>query len=164
MAPENVCLNCGKFTQNPKFCSKSCSAVTNNRVSPKRTKTRSLCLNCKNECKTASTKYCSPLCSTEHKKKLNFERWMKTDQFSDSVLSSSIRNRLIEQSEYKCSQCGWDKINPKTGKSPLEVDHIDGNHQNNLISNLRILCPNCHSLTSTYKALNRGNGRSNRRA
>lgn len=41
-----------------------------------------------------------------------------------------------------------------TGKVPLEIHHIDGNYLNNNISNLQVLCPNCHSLTSNYKALN----------
>jgi len=163
MTLEKFCLTCGKSTQNPKFCSRSCSAVTNNKISPKRRKNHSPCLNCKAECKRSASIYCSFSCSAEHKKKLKLEEWLETEQFSKSVLSSSIRNHLIKQSGHKCSQCGWNKVNPKTGKTPLEVDHIDGNHRNNLISNLRILCPNCHSLTPTYKALNRGNGRPNRR-
>lgn len=47
---------------------------------------------------------------------------------------------------------------------PLHVDHEDGDPTNNTESNLRALCPNCHSLTSTYGALNRGRGRATRRA
>jgi predicted HNH restriction endonuclease len=59
-------------------------------------------------------------------------------------------------------QCGWDKINLHTNKVPIELEHIDGNSTNNELSNLKLLCPNCHSLTSTYKALNKGNGRHKR--
>jgi DNA-directed RNA polymerase subunit RPC12/RpoP len=36
----------------------------------------------------------------------------------------------------------------------LEIHHIDGNYLNNTIENLQVLCPNCHSLTLNYKALN----------
>ena len=43
------------------------------------------------------------------------------------------------------------------------VEHVDGNSANHGEDNLKLLCPNCDSLTSTYKALNRGNGRFKRR-
>lgn len=33
---------------------------------------------------------------------------------------------------------------------PLQLDHIDGNHTNNKLENLQILCPNCHAKTPTY--------------
>lgn len=39
---------------------------------------------------------------------------------------------------------------------------MDGNHENNNLSNLKLLCPNCHSLTKTYKGANKGNGRQHR--
>ena len=45
--------------------------------------------------------------------------------------------------------------NPTTGKIPLELHHKDGDYSNNDEDNLELLCPNCHSLTATYKnALN----------
>lgn len=51
----------------------------------------------------------------------------------------------------------WSKINPYTNTLPLEIDHIDGNSENNSEDNLRLICPNCHS--STYRGANRGHGR-----
>jgi len=51
------------------------------------------------------------------------------------------------------------EINPVTGKSPLEVNHLDGCFTNNQEDNLEVLCPNCHSLTPSYRSLNRGKGR-----
>ena len=56
----------------------------------------------------------------------------------------------------------WTEKNKFTNIIPLEIEHIDGNYLNNIESNLLLLCPNCHSLTSTYKGANKGNGRKDR--
>jgi hypothetical protein len=55
--------------------------------------------------------------------------------------------------------CGWSEVNPKTKIVPLVADHIDGSWKNNREDNLRLICPNCDSLTSTYAGSNKGNGR-----
>jgi predicted HNH restriction endonuclease len=73
-----------------------------------------------------------------------------------------IKRYLIEKHGDKCMECGWDKKNPTTGKCPIELEHVDGNSENNSLDNLKLLCPNCHALTPTYKALNKGNGRHTR--
>ena len=78
-------------------------------------------------------------------------------------LSENVKRYIREKFDNKCCECGWDKINHVTGRSPLEVHHIDGNYKNNLEENLVLLCPNCHSLTENYKALNK-NGRKERTA
>lgn len=39
---------------------------------------------------------------------------------------------------------------------PIELDHIDGNPSNNVRTNLRLICPNCHAQTPTYKGKNAG--------
>jgi len=69
-----------------------------------------------------------------------------------------IRKRyLMETLGERCQSpaCGWDWSKP----CGVEVEHIDGDATNNSLSNLTLLCPNCHSLTKTYKAKNRGRGR-----
>ena len=78
------------------------------------------------------------------------------------IVSAYIKRYLRKKFENKCCLCGWAKINPKTKQIPLVADHIDGNWRNNIESNLRLLCPNCDSLTPTYAGLNRGNGRKGR--
>ncbi len=70
---------------------------------------------------------------------------------------------MLETYGELCSRWGWNERNPRTGRVPLAIDHIDGNWQNNREDNLRLLCPNCHSLTDTYMNLNRGKGRTYRR-
>jgi len=75
------------------------------------------------------------------------------------VVSAHVKRYLREKFGDKCCLCGWAEINPKTGKVPLVADHIDGRWRNNAEVNLRLLCPNCDSLTPTYAALNKGSGR-----
>ena len=62
-----------------------------------------------------------------------------------------IKKKLIKSNilEDKCSECGLGNIwNNKS--IALQLDHINGDHTDNRIENLRILCPNCHSQTSTF--------------
>lgn len=78
---------------------------------------------------------------------------------SMGLCPSWIKDFLRELFNDKCQLCGWSQINPITGIVPLEVNHIDGNGFNNHLSNLQLICPNCHSLTPNFKALNKGSKR-----
>lgn len=73
----------------------------------------------------------------------------------------ALRDYLVHKYSHKCLICGYTEWNGKL--IPLELDHIDGDYKNDSLGNLRIICPNCHAQTDTYKAKNRGKGRPNRK-
>ncbi len=70
--------------------------------------------------------------------------------------SNSLKKRLFLSGlkERKCELCGWCEVS-KDGRVPIELDHINGDHSDNRIENLRILCPNCHSLQPTHRGRNK---------
>jgi hypothetical protein len=124
------------------------------------------CKNCGNELKKRQKIYCNTHCQKEVQYKRYIERWkqgLETGLSGKYQISEHIRRYLKDKYGNKCSKCGWYGVNPVTNKVPLEIEHIDGNYLNNNEDNLDLLCPNCHSLTPTYRALNKGNGRKDRR-
>lgn len=70
--------------------------------------------------------------------------------------SFKLKRRLFINGlkEKQCEECGWAKMT-KEGYLPLELDHINGDSRDNRLSNLRVLCPNCHSLKPTHRGRNR---------
>lgn len=78
---------------------------------------------------------------------------------STKSTSRYIKKYLIEKYGECCSVCGWNERHLITKNVPIEMDHIDGNAENNTESNLRLICPNCHSLTIHFRNLNKGGGR-----
>ena len=128
-------------------------------------KPRKKCLGCSKETPRAGYKYCSNVCQIEHQYESYIKKWKAGEESglqSIGVVSRHIKRYLRRKFENRCCLCGWAKVNPKTGLVPLVADHVDGNWRNNREANLRLLCPNCDALTSTYAGLNRGNGRKNR--
>lgn len=71
--------------------------------------------------------------------------------------SYKLKNRLFAEGLKlpKCEICGWSKIS-MDGRIPVELDHVNGDHYDNRIENLRILCPNCHSLQLSHRGRNKG--------
>ena len=72
--------------------------------------------------------------------------------------SYKLAQRLVSEhvKEYRCEVCGNDVWldNP----IPLELHHINGDHCDNRLENLQLLCPNCHALTNNYRGKNKGMG------
>jgi Zn finger protein HypA/HybF involved in hydrogenase expression len=71
------------------------------------------------------------------------------------VQSFKLKGRLIAEGikQHECEICGITEWNGKP--APIELDHINGNHHDNRLENLRILCPNCHAQTDTYRGKNK---------
>lgn len=80
-----------------------------------------------------------------------FEILIKETSARNTIKKYIIKNKWLE---YKCQRCGIIDI---YNNEPimLELDHINGNNKDNNLQNLRFLCPNCHSQTSTYGSKNR---------
>lgn len=113
-------------------------------------------------------KYCSNRCQAFKQYKDYIQAWKKSDAnglrgHHAITISRHVRRYILEKYDYRCCLCDWSGKNPNTGLWCLEVDHIDGNMLNCNETNLRLLCPNCHSMTSNYRGLNRGKGREWRR-
>lgn len=179
----NICKQCGGVIPYEKrrtsllFCGHSCSAKHSNVKRPKKEKTafvldskkeiikvlktESNCLFCNAILNGKASKFCNSKCQQKFSRKRLYE---KLDQgIIEGVTTKRIRQYLIDKHGAKCMICGWGEINPSSGTCLVELEHIDGDSQNNSLDNLLLLCPNHHSLTPTYKNLNKGNGRHSRR-
>ncbi len=135
---KRYCVNCGnELSKNQKkFCSSSCAASYNNKGRKQKDETRE---------------------KISEKLKKSY-----TEKEKSNILSSvkplkkySLRKRLIDSGilKYECAECK----NPGVWNGKpliLQLHHIDGNHYNNKIENLQLLCPNCHSQTDNYCSKN----------
>lgn len=142
-----------------KYCSRSCAARVNNSKYPKRAVKDLKSCPCGTELKPYQKGYCSRQHSAIYRGKAYIERWLAGEESGSKAngsLSTIVRNYLLLESGYSCSECGWDKPNPVLGRPILTIDHRDGNWKNNSRDNLIVLCYNCHTLTPTFGALNVG--------
>ena len=113
------------------------------------------CLNCKKEVTKANSreKFCSIQCQQD----FSLNEKVK----SGNASAKTLKRFLLKEYGNKCWTCNITEWNNKS--IVMELEHIDGNSENNDLKNLSLICPNCHSQTPTYKGANKGNGRHYRR-
>jgi len=113
------------------------------------------CINCNLEVTKANSKekFCGHSCQQDY----SLEESVKLGLAKPRTL----KRYLLKHHGNKCWTCGIEEWNKKP--IVMELEHIDGNSENNNLENLSLICPNCHSQTPTYKGANKGNGRHYRR-
>lgn len=127
-----------------KFCNRSCSARFNNRGITRHIKRSRFC-SCGNP-KTLQNQYCDEC--------IKNRVYNKTFTLDEAKSDRTRKNLIIMERGSRCEVCG---IIEWMGKPiTVELDHIDGDADNNSAENLRLICPNCHSQTDTYKGANAG--------
>ena len=145
------------------FCNHSCSAKFTNQIKPKRIKQIKECLNCKKILSNRQIRYCSIQCQANHEYSVYIDNWKKELELGyvgkTKQLTKAIRKYMLIKNNNTCQECGWNKLHPIDNKPLVEIDHIDGDASNCTEANLRVLCPNCHSMTPTFRARNKNSSR-----
>ena len=153
------CPKCNKIhTLAGKFCSRSCansrtfSAESNKKKSVSNSKYWNS-LSQDEQKKIASDKRSKYDYADQQRRAAETKRQQSWSRPHEEMSSGSVKKRLLHERGHKCEQCGVG--NSWQGKPLMvEMDHIDGNNKNNKADNLRLLCPNCHSQTPTFRARN----------
>lgn len=141
------------------FCNNSCSAKFTNTLR----KTIQHCKTCNKILTTKSKIYCNHTCQAKFQYEDYIQNWKQGNELGykgkTKQLVNSIRKYMLLKHNNACQECGWNKLHPIDNKPLVEIDHIDGDASNCKESNLRVLCPNCHSMTPTYRARNKNSAR-----
>lgn len=149
----NKCLNCQEETKNPKFCSRSCSAIYNNKRTPKRVCKR-VCIDCGLPTKSWRSSRCKKHIDEYNKNKVSnitigeYRNRLSVKEKHPSWLHSAIRNFARNSYGKKnslCYNCGYNKHTEICHIIPIASFSDDTmiclvNSTDNLIE----LCPNCH--------------------
>lgn len=169
---EVVCTYCASYFYRAKgktlrpgyrtYCDKLCQQKHSDLEKSK--SGRRKCQHCSSPC--GHRTFCKgTACKKEFQSQAYIDRWLRGEETGNTAdhLHPYVRAYCLKKAGNKCSECEWSRVHPVTGKVPLTVDHVDGNHKNSTPQNLKVLCPSCHALTPTYGALNKGKGRRTRR-
>jgi 5-methylcytosine-specific restriction endonuclease McrA len=102
--------------------------------------------------------FCGHVCQQAFNQKVLTEAWLNGEipgwKGKTRQLCNYVRKYLHETRGTACEDCGWDKRHPIDGAVLTEIDHKDGDAENCSPDNLKILCPNCHSMTPTFRRRN----------
>jgi len=162
-----LCKNCEQALPFEKkqndYCSQRCAGLSRGKR-PDASGIK-ICNQCQKQYKSyiPTAKYCSPKCHKDYEFNLIIEKWkngIEKGYYGKTFLIAPwLRKYLFIKYENKCCKCSWNQLHPITEKVPLEVNHIDGDASNCKENNLELLCPNCHSLTPNFRALNKSSKR-----
>jgi hypothetical protein len=145
------CIKCGKEQDGSfgsgKYCSKSCA---NSRVRTDEVKKKISIGVRNNEYWTKDDWKIKMIESNQNPEKIAKSKntWKSKRNWNDAHIQS-IKRWIKDEKSNTCEGCGLNQWNDKP--LVMEVDHIDGNVNNNNVNNLKVLCPNCHSQTPTWR-------------
>ena len=106
------------------------------------------CINCGEVKAEAAMLYCSLVCHADLSTRQRQFDWINQNQ-KIKHSKHSIKKFLIKLYGHRCSKCEMSSWNGQP--IPLELEHKDGNSENNIPENLCLLCPNCHAQTPTWR-------------
>jgi len=104
--------------------------------------------------RTSYNKFCNNVCQVEYKwKNETIPRIERGECTHNSA--TPLKRYLVEKHGEQCNECGLKSI--WNGKPlVLQLDHVDGDSDNNFPKNLRLICPNCHTQTDTFGSKGKG--------
>lgn len=150
-AQTKACGTCGKpipyESRANTFCGHACAARTNHARRPMKKR----CKRCGNPI-PHRRRYCID-CGIEAASS-------RRATVLTAATDATRRYALLRERGRRCEVCGLAEWRGQP--IPIQMDHIDGNSDNNSPENLRLLCPNCHAQTPTFTRRNKGNSRSKR--
>ena len=135
--PNTACLICAKpiykrpveIKRGRVFCSSECYGIANRKETP--------CIVCGTPIlASANAKTCGRACANKHRTGIRYKIGSPKDKVKDQ---RALKLRLLASRGERCERCKYDK------KEILNVHHTDRNRKNSDLSNLELLCPNCHA-------------------
>ncbi len=168
---KRTCLGCDVVFEVPDggkgnkkvTCSKSCS----NKVFPKRKKQKNnngcKCENCGALLFNPNRRFCNRQCFGKLQRKNTFRR-IENGTYrcgnKGNSKNKALKLYLIDKYGHKCSVCSNSEWLNKP--IPIQLDHRDGDSENDKEYNIRLICPNCHAQTPNYCRKNKNSKRKHR--